>query len=93
MSDEVTVTLRFKSEYAKSFFLGQLSDGWGENHVGLTWDHSVGLDAAPMVDVAVWSDWGDEPHEIVDEASDRQEQRMQRLLMRGATESEGPEHG
>jgi hypothetical protein len=76
----VEITLRFKSDYAKSFFLGQLSDGWGENGCSLKWGRTE-LDRAKVVDVAVFSDWGDEPHEIVDEASDRQAQRMNRLLL------------
>ena len=31
------VTLRFPSASHKDYFLGQLSDGWGENIVYLTW--------------------------------------------------------
>jgi hypothetical protein len=31
------VTLRFPSAFHKDYFLGQLSDGWGENLVYLTW--------------------------------------------------------
>lgn len=30
--------------------------------------------------VEVWSDWGDEPHEIVDESTDRQHQAIQKLV-------------
>lgn len=70
-----TVTLRFKSEYAKRYFLGQLSDGWGENHVDLKWGRTD-LDKAKVVDVRVFSDWGDETHEIENEATDRQRQRI-----------------
>lgn len=33
----VSITLRFKSQAAKDYFLGQLSDGWGENEVDLEW--------------------------------------------------------
>ncbi len=32
-----TLTLHFKSEAEKREFMGQLSDGWGENHVMLDW--------------------------------------------------------
>lgn len=31
------VTLRFPSARHKDYFLGQLSDGWGENVVDLAW--------------------------------------------------------
>jgi len=90
---EATVMLRFKSDYAKSFFLGQLSDGWGENHVGLIWNRRVDLDRAKVVDVSVYSDWGDETHEIEDESTDRQHQRIKRLFRGEATPPEGDEHG
>ncbi len=73
MGDEVR--LRFKSAYAAEFFLGQLSDGWGENHCSISpvdGHHYV----TETYDVEVYSDWGDEHHEIVDEASDRQAQRI-----------------
>ena len=70
------VTLRFPSEYAKDYFLGQLSDGWGENVVHLDWDGRRNMKDCPIIDVVPLSDWGDETHEIVDEASDRQRQRM-----------------
>ena len=65
------VRLRFKSDYAREFFMGQLSDGWGENHCSVTpvdGQHYVG----EVYDVAVFSDWGGESHEIEDEATDRQ---------------------
>lgn len=34
----VTVRLRFKSELHRDVFMGQLSDGWGENHCSLQWE-------------------------------------------------------
>ncbi len=74
------VTLRFKSEYAKGYFLGQLSDGWGENVVGLEWDNRRHMKDCPVIDVFPFSDWGGEDHEIVDEASDRQRQRIKRIV-------------
>lgn len=33
----VAVTLRFQNQEAKSEFMSALSDGWGENYVGLEW--------------------------------------------------------
>lgn len=82
MSDErPTVTLRFKSEHAKEFFMGQLSDGWGENHCNLRWPWQDGQEfhKCQVFDVDVYSDWGDEQHEIEDEASDRQRQAMKQF--------------
>ena len=34
----VAVTLRFRDQAQRDFFMGQLSDGWGENQCELTWD-------------------------------------------------------
>lgn len=34
----VTVTLRFRSEEERRYFMGQLSDGWGESEVELSWN-------------------------------------------------------
>lgn len=70
------IRLRFKTPYAADFFLGQLSDGWGENHC-----HISPVDGqhytTEVFDVEVYSDWGGEHHEIVDKASDRQAMRME----------------
>lgn len=35
------VTLCFKNKAHKHHFLGQLSDGWGENYVSLDWGWNV----------------------------------------------------
>lgn len=91
MAKRPTVTLRFKSEYAKDFFMGQLSDGWGENHCALKCRGD--FDKAKVFDVSVYSDWGDETHEIEDEASDRQAQRINRLLMREGSQAGGQGDG
>lgn len=48
----VVLTLRFRSEHEKSEFLGQLSDGWGENFVGLEWE-GESLDTSDPVCVEV----------------------------------------
>ncbi len=45
------VTLTFRSREHKEYFLGQLSDGWGENVVSLQWPRNVPLYEAPMVRV------------------------------------------
>jgi hypothetical protein len=37
------ITLEFKSVFDKKYFLGQLSDGWGENLVGLEWPKGKSL--------------------------------------------------
>ncbi len=34
-----SITLRFRDEDERNEFLGQLSDGWGENYCRLAWDH------------------------------------------------------
>lgn len=34
----VKVTLEFENQAERDEFMGQLSDGWGENFVSLTWD-------------------------------------------------------
>lgn len=39
----VTITLRFRTVEEKHFFMGGLSDGWGENACGLSWDTSLDL--------------------------------------------------
>ena len=70
--------LRFKSAHAMDHFLGQLSDGWGENHCRIS-PVDGQFYASEVFDVEVWSDWGDEPHEIVDESTDRQHQAMKRF--------------
>lgn len=31
------VTLVFRSSFEREAFMGQLSDGWGENYCGLAW--------------------------------------------------------
>ena len=48
------VTLRFKTPRAKQYFMGQLSDGWGENVCGLKWDHSVKFDKCSVFHVEPW---------------------------------------
>jgi hypothetical protein len=40
---EAEVTLRFKSESEKDYFMSQLSDGWGENLVRLDWPWRDGV--------------------------------------------------
>ena len=42
MDTEVQVVLKFRSEYEKNYFMGQLSDGWGENFVNLEWEGKDG---------------------------------------------------
>jgi hypothetical protein len=32
------VTFHFRSKRERDYFMGQLSDGWGENRVDLLWD-------------------------------------------------------
>jgi hypothetical protein len=88
VSNRTEVRLRFKDAYAADFFLGQLSDGWGENHVRISpvdGQHHT----SEVFDVEVYSDWGGEAHEITDEASDRQEQAIAKLI--SATDSGGPD--
>jgi hypothetical protein len=58
------VTLEFKDEREKEYFLGQLSDGWGENYVELDWDSSKGnLEKASTVMVTPICVLCEEPHE------------------------------
>ena len=45
------VTLRFPSAKHKEYFLGQLSDGWGENMVDLRWAAGVDVTKAKTVTV------------------------------------------
>jgi hypothetical protein len=56
-----TVTLVFPSRAHKEHFLGQLSDGWGENVVGLKWPRNVDLYDAAEVRVSnfgeYWEHW------------------------------------
>lgn len=46
-----SVTLTFRSEEQKQYFLGQLSDGLGENHFSLEWPHALDLFDAESVKV------------------------------------------
>lgn len=41
-----TVTLRFRNDDERDFFMGQLSDGWGENEVVLTFHPLMSWDEA-----------------------------------------------
>jgi hypothetical protein len=50
-----SVILNFKSKEEKARFLGQLSDGWGENFVDLSWDKGDLADAQ-VVQVEVFED-------------------------------------
>ena len=52
-----TVTLVFPSRQHKEHFLGQLSDGWGENLVELRWPRDVDLFDAPSVRVSNFGEW------------------------------------
>jgi hypothetical protein len=45
------ITLEFKSAFDKRYFLGQLSDGWGENRVRLEWPKGKNLCACRVNDV------------------------------------------
>lgn len=38
-----SVTLRFRSEFEKRWFMGQLSDGFGEGQVDLVWPWRAGV--------------------------------------------------
>jgi hypothetical protein len=49
--EPVCVTFEFPSDEAKNWFLGQLSDGLGENEVRLEWPGGVPLYDAPLVRV------------------------------------------
>ena len=40
------VTLRFRSRSERETFMGQLSDGWGENECSMEWPEGVDLDDA-----------------------------------------------
>jgi hypothetical protein len=53
------VTLRFPSALHKKYFLGQLSDGWGENVVDLTWPSSVDLAESMTVRVKNMGEYWD----------------------------------
>jgi hypothetical protein len=45
-----TVTLHFISEDERDEFIGQLSDGWGENEVDLDWNWHSDNENEPSVD-------------------------------------------
>jgi hypothetical protein len=45
------ITLEFKSAFDKRYFLGQLSDGLGENLVDLKWPKGKDLTACKVEDV------------------------------------------
>lgn len=47
------VELRFRTRAAREYFLGQLSDGWGENVVMLDWPEGGDLKDASTVNVKV----------------------------------------
>lgn len=40
----VRVTLAFCSDAERRYFMGQLSDGWGENHCDFEWPWRSGVD-------------------------------------------------
>lgn len=44
------ITLEFKSAFDKKYFLGQLSDGWGENLVMLKWPKGKSLMSCKVED-------------------------------------------
>jgi hypothetical protein len=52
----VTSTLHFKNEEERDEFMGQLSDGWGENLVYLDWNwHSGATENDPCIyDEPLW---------------------------------------
>lgn len=51
----IEATLRFKTDEDKQEFMGQLSDGWGENWVSLDWGHpNVSFEEATVFDVEVF---------------------------------------
>lgn len=54
----VSVTLRFKNKEQRDYFMGQLSDGWGENHVALRWRgdfyKAASFTVDPTVDRELW---------------------------------------
>jgi hypothetical protein len=58
----VSLNLRFRNEQEKSDFLGQLSDGWGEGVVYLTWDTSMSMSNA---DALIGVDPQDENREFL----------------------------
>jgi hypothetical protein len=45
------VVLVFDTELEKDYFLGQLSDGWGENEVYLDWPENVEMADAEEIHV------------------------------------------
>jgi hypothetical protein len=47
----VAVVLKFKNRADRNFFMGQLSDGFGENHVTLAWDTTTLFEDATEFDV------------------------------------------
>ena len=54
MTDSLCVSLIFRNDDEKQWFLGQLSDGFGEDHVLLRYDGDLYTTA--LVDVEVSSD-------------------------------------
>jgi hypothetical protein len=62
---EAEVTLRFKSESEKDYFMSQLSDGWGENLVRLDWPWRDGVrfQDCRTFDVVVTDDYRPERRE------------------------------
>ena len=63
----LSVTLHFKTKPAKDYFLGQLSDGWGENVVDLDWPSGRSLKHAPDVIVTVFKPDSDEGEILTEE--------------------------
>jgi hypothetical protein len=62
------ITLRFRSEADKEEFMGQLSDGWGENVCQLFWSDDKTFDETKVFDIELLSDdYGD------DEENDEEE--------------------
>lgn len=53
-----TITLRFKDHEQLDYFMGQLSDGWGENRCGMKWTGDLSnvrvVDVDPTVDTELW---------------------------------------
>lgn len=54
------VTLRFKTEAARDYFMGQLADGWGENVCYLDWDEDLDFRDVHWFDVTPFDLDGEE---------------------------------
>lgn len=59
-NETVRVTLVFKNDEQKEFFMGQLSDGWGENECSLKWQGDFHDAAEYEVDPTISEYWDGE---------------------------------